>query len=81
MIVARIEGATRTLGQQQGYLGLPIRDEYLDDTVTGPKTPVMTSAWEPTPDELQRLLAGAKVILQVVGTAHPPVLLTVGPAP
>lgn len=81
MIGVRIAGTTRVLGQAQGYLGLSIRDEVLNDSVTGPTTPGMRSAWEPTPDELARLNAGAKVILTVVGTAHPPVTIEVGDVP
>jgi len=41
----------------------------------------MWSAWEPTPDELERLQSGAAVYLCVLGTAHPPVTLMVGEAP
>lgn len=81
MISGRIEGATRTLGKSQGYNGLAIRDETIPTMTDGPKTPVMTSAWFPTPDELERLRSGAPIYLQIVGAGHPPVLLTVGPTP
>lgn len=81
MIIKMIEGATRVLGKSQGYLGLPIRDELINETVNGPATPAMATAWEPTPDELTRLNAGAPVVLRVLGTAHPPVMLSVGDAP
>lgn len=81
MIIARIDGTTRVLGQSQGYLGLPLRDVQVNDSVSGPGSPAMQTAWEPTPDELARLNAGAKVILTVMGTAHPPVMIDVGPAP
>lgn len=37
---------------------------------------VYASAWEPTPEELQLLNAGASVVLHVVG-GQPPVALTV----
>jgi hypothetical protein len=43
--------------------------------------PSMVTAWEPTPDELARLNAGAPVHLRILGSAHPPVLLTVGEVP
>jgi hypothetical protein len=83
MFVARVEGCTRALGAPQGwnpetdgYCGmLPIRDELRD------AMPIMTSAWEPTPAELEALRAGAKVLLRVVGTAHPPVMVYVGEVP
>lgn len=80
MISGRIEGATRTLGKSQGYLGLSIRDELQNTTTDGPETPTMVSAWFPTPDELSRLVEGAPLYLHVVGRAHPPVSLTVGSA-
>ncbi|GAB4071683.1 hypothetical protein GCM10028812_46270 [Ancylobacter sonchi] len=78
MIIKHIEGATRVLGKSQGYLGLPIRDEMIVCTVNGPETPSMVTAWEPTPDELARLNAGAPVLLRVLGDGHPPVMISVG---
>lgn len=78
MIIRRIQGTTRVLGKSQGYLGLPIRDELISEGVNGPGTPAMVSAWEPTPDELARLRSGATVYLRVLGTVHPPVMLSVG---
>jgi hypothetical protein len=81
MIIARISGATRVIGKSQGYMGLPIRDEVRHTTVDGERTPVMVTAWEPTPDELERLSKGALVQLCVLGTGHPPVMLEVGEIP
>lgn len=78
MIIGRIEGATRVLGQSQGYLGLPLRDVVVNCTVDGPATPAMETAWFPNPDEIERIISGAPVILRVVGAAHPPVALEVG---
>ena len=83
MLVGRIPNATRVLGapsdwdkaQQGPCCGLPIQDI---DTSAGPG---MVSVWEPTPDELARLNAGAKVSLVVLGHVHPPVSLSVGMAP
>lgn len=80
MMIKRIEGTTRTLGKSQGYIGLPLRDEMTDCTVGGEGTPSMVTAWEPTPDELARLNAGAPVLLRVIGVAHPPVMIEVGDA-
>ena len=79
MLIARIENCTRVLGKAQGFLGLPIRDDLISERVLGDNVPCMTTAWEPTPDELSALNAGAKVQLRVVGTQHPPVMLEVGP--
>jgi hypothetical protein len=92
MIIKMIEGATRVLGKSQGYLGLPLRDQSAetggnvldlkyDCRVNGPDTPEMVTAWEPTPDEVERLSRGAPLYLHVVGTGHPPVKLVVGEAP
>lgn len=78
MLIKHIEGATRVLGNSQGYIGLPLRDVLINCTVGGEGTPAMETAWEPTPAELSRLIAGAPVILRVVGTAHPPIMIEVG---
>lgn len=80
MDIARIPGATRTIGESQGYLGLPLRDEPVHCTVNGPATPSMVTAWLPTPDEIAALMAGAAVHVRILGTAHPPIMLSVGPA-
>lgn len=81
MQIGRIEGATRVLGKSQGYLGLPIRDCTMPTTVDGPETPVMQTAWLPTPDEVAAIVAGAPIILSVIGTGHPPVMVGVGAVP
>lgn len=81
MEFGRIQGCTRVLGKSQGYYGLPVRDELQNDTVTGPDTPVMVTAWFPSPDELAALNAGAAIHLKIVGTAHPPVMIGVGDTP
>ena len=82
MITRRIAGCTRVLGKAQGYVGLPIRDVEVFDEATGAlQYRAMESAWEPTPEELARLQAGAPIVLSVIGTAHPPVLLEVGAVP
>ena len=77
MHIVSIEGATRAVGARQGYLGLPIRDEVMNCSVNGPDTPVMVTAWQPTPDELARLVAGGSIQLRVLGIIHPPVILEV----
>ena len=81
MEIGRITGCTRVIGKSQGYYGLPLRDETINDSVTGPGTPCMVTAWMPTPDELAALNAGAPIHLRVIGTQHPPVMLSVGDAP
>lgn len=81
MRIGRIPGATRVVGQRQGYLGLPIRDELMNCSVNGPDTPCMVTSWEPNPDELARLAAGASVHVSIVGVMHPPIMVEVGDAP
>lgn len=81
MLTARIKGATRYIGKTQGYLGLPVRDSAVNCAVNGPDTPSMTTAWEPTPDEMERLKAGAFVQVTILGTSHPPITVTVGDKP
>lgn len=54
-------------GKSQGFLGLAI-----NYSTTPCGAPTMTTAWEPTPEELARLNAGAKVIITQLGT--PPIL-------
>jgi len=81
MQIGRIEGCTRVLGKSQGYLGLPLRDITINDSVNGPDTPAMETAWFPTPAELEAISAGAPVILRVLGTGHPPVMLYAGKPP
>ncbi len=73
MIVARIDGTTRVLGRSQGYLGLPVRDGESDNG-----RPIMTTAWEPTPDEVVAIVAGAKVEVIIMGDQHPPIKVVVG---
>lgn len=81
MMVGRVANATRTIGEDQGYLALPIRDEVVKCAVNGEGTAVMVTAWEPTPDEISRIVAGAPIHLKVLGTDHPPVMLEVGEPP
>lgn len=81
MLIGKIQGATRTLGLEQGYEGLPLRDESMYDPVSKCAVPVMVSSWEPTPADLAALNAGAPLHLHIVGTAHPPIMLAVGPTP
>ena len=83
MHVGRIQGATRNLHAPADWdrdkdgpcLGLPIRDEK---TTAGDG---MTSAWFPTPEEIERIAQGAPIYLTVLGHVHPPVSMSVGPRP
>ncbi|MBT9472102.1 MAG: hypothetical protein V4514_19875 [Pseudomonadota bacterium] len=75
MIAARIANATRRLGEPAGW------DEARDGACDGLDVLILgdtfTSCWEPTPDELARLLSSGKVYLTCVG-GQPPVALQVG---
>lgn len=81
MIAKMIEGCTRVLGKAQGYLGLPVLDCLITEAVNGPGTPAMKTSWEPTPAELRRLVAGAPVVVTIIGVQHPPIVVEVGDAP
>lgn len=81
MMIGRVDGCTRVLGKSQGYLGLPIRDELIHERVNGPGTPSMVTAWIPTPEEIEKIVAGAPIHLRILGTGHPPVMLDVGNVP
>lgn len=83
MIIARIDAATRVLGapadwneERDGTCGsLAIRDVE----IAGQN--VMVSAWQPTPEEIAAIVAGATVRLYVWGSRHPPVSIGVGELP
>jgi hypothetical protein len=81
MQIGRVQGATRVLGKQQGYLGLPVRDEVINCAVGGEGTPSMVTAWLPTPKELEALNAGAAVHVRILGIGHPPIMVETGPVP
>jgi hypothetical protein len=67
---------TRRIGKSQGYFGLSVTDTVREDG-----TPMMMTSWQPTPNEVAAIAAGAPIYLWLLGTAHPPVMLTVGEAP
>jgi hypothetical protein len=78
----KISGETRAIGKPRNWneseLGsvgvLSVRDG-LDDTG---QLPVMTSAWKPSPAELEMLAVGQPILLTLFGTVHPVVSLKVG---
>ena len=72
MLIARIEGANRVCGKSQGFLGLPVRDEIVDGVN------IMHTAWEPTPEEIDAIIKGAKIIVSVIGNNPQPIMLGVG---
>ncbi|MEI4473216.1 hypothetical protein [Frigidibacter sp. MR17.24] len=74
MISLAIEGTTRRIGKSQGYNGLCVRDFVYADG-----TPAMQTRWQPTPAELAALASGAPITVTLLGSAHPPILITVEP--
>ncbi|RUW55610.1 hypothetical protein EOA32_00905 [Mesorhizobium sp. M1A.F.Ca.ET.072.01.1.1] len=78
MLIAHIEGCTRVCGKSQGYLGLPVRDETIIDKASGEVVNLMHTAWEPTPDEIEKIKNGAKIIVSVIGNNPQPIMLNVG---
>lgn len=70
--VGSIAGATRVLGEGQGYRPLPVADVTLDGR------PHILSAWELTAPQRAMVNDGAPLILVVEGGAQPPVMLSVG---
>lgn len=81
MMIGTINGATRILGKAQGYLGLPVKDELIDCPTNGPKTHAMTTAWIPSDKEIEAIKQGAAVHVRILGDAHPPMHVEVGPPP
>lgn len=81
MKVLRIEGFTRELGkpvnwdnEKDGHCAsLPIRDLQFEDG-----SQYMVSAWEPTPEELNKIIQGESIKLWIQGINHPVVTITVG---
>lgn len=78
MIPRRIPKATHALGAPAEWddatgacLTLHVRQ------MMSANGPIWESAWEPTPDELAALNAGASVVLRVVSGGQPPVALYV----
>jgi hypothetical protein len=80
MQIGMIPGHTRICGKSQGFMGLPLRDATLDVEGVG-LVNEMTSAWLPTPKELEALNAGAAVHVKIWGNVPAPMLVEVGEIP
>ena len=85
MLIRRINGCTEVIGEDQGYLGLPIRKVRKATTIAGVTRSLehIETAWEPTPKELALLNQGQSVILSVLtfGGPVPPQNVYVEPIP
>lgn len=80
MIPGHIDGATHVMTSPREWREEGRKCSSLPIRANGG---IVSSAWFPTPEELERLFSGAPVYLTIVAppTSHPPVALSVGPAP
>lgn len=81
MNIALINGFVGIAGVDQGYRGLPYRRAVLEDSVNGPGTPAIQTAWLPTPDQMAVLQKGGAVLVTTLGTGIVPMSLDVEPGP
>lgn len=77
MEILEIDGCTRTVGEGQGYRGLPIKDEARYCPVADRQVNNMITHWSPTEDELELLRAGCPIELCIQGVNPPPVTVNV----
>lgn len=71
MEMLRIAGFTREMAKNQSeYTTLAIRDDIIRNEKMA--FHCMVSAWQPTPDELAALNAGAPIYLSIFNGPYPP---------
>lgn len=71
MEMLRVAGATREMAKHQSeYMTLAIRDDIIRNEKMAFHS--MVSAWQPTPDELAALNAGAPIYLSIFNGPYPP---------
>lgn len=81
MIPGAIAGANLTLGKPRDMTDQechPLRVRVEEVQYAEGIMRTFTSAWQPTPAELERLNKGASVHLTIVAAGHPPVIVGVG---
>ncbi len=80
-----IEGTeTRIYGKSQRFLGLPVRHGMKRIDLAGGEFyhgPVNVTAWQPTPEELAALNAGASIYVELNTDKVIPMLVCVGNIP
>jgi len=78
-----IDGANMTLGAPKNWKpgDLPVADLAIRAEQMFEGVQMMSSAWSPDPDELERIEEGAPIILTVIGSNHPVVAVSVGQTP
>jgi hypothetical protein len=80
-LIKRIEGATRVLGKDQGYIPLPVRDRRVIDQATGKEVNELAIAFELTPLEMEGLINGMTLYVSMYAITPPPVRVYVGASP
>lgn len=79
MMIGHVKGATRKIGESQGYQGLPIRDAVEFDSAQGFNVRVMQTLWLLSEEDKKRIVEGGAILLTILGSAHPPLRMeTVG---
>lgn len=78
MEIGKISGFTRVLGESQGYLGLPVRDNQVLDPVSDQVVNSLSTAWIPNKEDLERLNAGAPIIVSMFCVTPHPMLVSIG---
>lgn len=81
MFRARVLHHTHVLGEAQGYHPLYVKCEKAVDEVSKNETWRQTTAWTPTPRELELLNAGCSIQVVILADRHPPIKVQVGPCP
>lgn len=76
----KLTDATRSMAAPADWDEAAGECETLDihDADDGHGNPVMVSAWQLDPGELEKLAAGAPLYLRIYGTSHPVVSLFAG---
>lgn len=72
-------GADAVAGEEQGYIGLPIRRVRTYDTTLRREVPALETQWMMTAQEMERHKAGVPITLRILGVQHPPVYMEVPP--
>lgn len=71
MEMIRIAGTTREMAKnQKEYATLCIRDDFIRDEKMA--FHAMASAWQPTPEEIALIVAGAPIYLSIFNGPYPP---------
>lgn len=75
MLNKHIPGAVRSVGKSQGYIPISVRYDNQDGY------PIVTTAWEPTPEEIAAIVAGGSIFIAIIAEKQPPLQLWIGEPP